>query len=234
MRRSALMKQQFHWPLAVLISSATASILAVVPFQEDDDASTPTCSVVVFDANGAPLLGARCWVSAFEQRTTDGWRPVMRSGQPRLVFTDAEGRATLECFADELHDVDIDASGLAPARAHRLAVGEERTVRLVRGHTVSGRVVQRIGDESRPCGHGRIALRQPNDRGLWFDRESSCDADGVFTFEGFLPPPQPVRSDVGASATWQLECGGATFDLGASALEPVDDLVIEIAIERRP
>jgi hypothetical protein len=42
-----------------------------------------------------------------------------------------------------------------------------------------------------------------------------------------------VRSGVGAGAAWQLECSGATYDLGPSALAPIDDLVVEIAIDRR-
>jgi hypothetical protein len=42
-----------------------------------------------------------------------------------------------------------------------------------------------------------------------------------------------VRSDVGAGAAWQLECSGATYDLGPSALAPIEDLVVEIAIDRR-
>jgi hypothetical protein len=131
---------------------------------------------VVLDPDGKPLQNAELTVS-FLFELPDGGSFGLQS-----VFTDERGRFRIENMTPELgeYTVQADAPG-AMAESAKLDFGSQpQTLRLKRGRTLAGRVVQ--------AGTG-YAIPDTEVRALDYDREklptltTRTDADGRFAFK---------------------------------------------------
>lgn len=196
--------------------------------------SAPTQLVhgLVVDASGAPLANVRCLESAWLELRDGSWQPVFYSGLPRPVFTGADGRFELELRADLRADLDFDLRGYAPSFLREVESGAEPRVVLRRGADVRGRVVQLVGDREEPIEGARLELTRPNERGLWFQAESASDAEGAFAFPGFLAPEAAAGPARSGGLAWELVCNGARLAFEAEPGEAVEDVRVELRIER--
>jgi len=205
--------------------STLAVALLLAPSPSAPRPEPPALRGVVVDETGAPLEGARCWISGFEERDGDGWRLVHRTGLPRVAFTDADGAFELEAPAGLRCDVDFDADGRAPAFVRAVEPGEPLRVALAVGRTVSGSVVLRDGDREEPVPHAKVALERSSARGLWFEHAVLADEHGRFELPGKLP-------EAPDDETWSLVFGGARLALDPGDAGELHDVRIEVRMAR--
>jgi len=181
----------------------------------------------VVDDGGAPLAGARAWISGWELRTEGGWQVVHYSGLPRVHLTGTDGRFEVSGHKDHRVDLDVDSPGFAPAFVRQVELGTELHIVLRRGWDVGGRIVQRTPSGEVPAPHGRVTIQLPSSRGLWYQNTVLSGADGRFTFPGLMPR---AGSCAEADTRWLLNVGGATFELPETVSHPIDDIRVVIEV----
>ncbi len=190
------------------------------------DTATAPIRGVVTDEGGATLGGVRYWISGFERRDGNSWRLLHRSGEPRYAWTGPDGSFEVPGHADLRYDVDFDADGYSPAFLLQAEPGSQHQVVMRKGRTVSGSVVQQVPGGPKTVAHAPVSVRRSNPRGLWFERKVATDADGLFVFRHVLP----IWED--GACEWSLDYAGARLSLDPDDVEGVDDILIEVRIER--
>jgi hypothetical protein len=195
----------------------TLLLFFVSASQEAQVDSAPIRGQVV-DEEGAPVAGARHWVSGFEERVDGEWRLVFFTGETLVSTTDAEGRFELPTRPGLRYDLDFDIHGKAPAFYTQVEAGAQLKVVVHEGLDVAGRVVLENGDG---IAGFEVGLERPNGRGVWFRTRARTDEDGRFEFPAFRE-----------GGEWQVTVGRATLPLEAKQGEVVDDLLVEIRLSR--